>query len=103
MAVSPDSRYVATAGGDSSIRIWDAPTGRECTTLLGHKDRVRAVVFDPKSRFLASAGSDGHVNLWDSCRWRGVADEGRLPGGLARVVESPPSGVRNTPVATGPR
>ncbi len=70
VAVSPDGRVVATAGGDWSIRIWDRETGEQQAVLLGHQGRVRAVAFDPQGRYIASAGDDGEVRMWDASRWR---------------------------------
>src|SRR5438132_1566455 len=35
VAFSRDSRFVAAAAGDNSVKIWDVTTGRETQTLSG--------------------------------------------------------------------
>ena len=37
VAISPDGKRVASCSDDSTIKVWDAVTGDELTTLRGHK------------------------------------------------------------------
>jgi WD40 repeat protein len=59
-AVSPDGKVVATdgwnqqRGGRTSIKLWDAATGRELATLRGHQFAVDCLAFSPDGRTLAS-------------------------------------------------
>jgi WD40 repeat protein len=63
---SPDGKTVASASGDSTVRLWDATTGAPRETLEGHSDWVNAVVFSPDGKTVASASDDKTVRLWDA-------------------------------------
>jgi WD40 repeat protein len=65
VAFSPDSRLLASASDDKTVRLWDAATGALQRTLEGHSDVVLSVAFSPDSRLLASASDDKTVRLWD--------------------------------------
>lgn len=61
---SPDGKWVATAGGDGTVRVYDGATGEERTILLGHNCLVNSLAWAPDSRKLASVG-DTTLRLWD--------------------------------------
>ena len=65
VAVSPDLRWVASAGPDDAARVWDADTGALRAVLTGHDARVAAVEFSRDSRFVATGSWDGTTRLWD--------------------------------------
>ena len=75
---SPDGTQVATARSDGVIKVWNAETGQEVFTLLGHPDSVFGVTFSPDGRRLASGGADGAIVLWDFATGE---QEMTLPGG----------------------
>ena len=94
VALSPDSKRVATASRDATVRLWDTESGREIACLLGHTNWVRAVAWAPDGRKLASGGGnadlrdengdlivtpDYSVRLWDAESgaeiWRGTGHE----------------------------
>jgi len=64
VAFSPDSRLLASASCDKTVRLWDAATGVLQQTLKGHSDSVYLVAFSPDSRLLASASCDWAIRLW---------------------------------------
>lgn len=64
--LSPDGRWLATAGYDQRIRIWDAATGEERHTLTAHNGAVFDLAFHRNSRWLASASADRTAKLWDA-------------------------------------
>src|SRR5207302_1542731 len=63
LAFSPDSRHLATASADHSVKLWDAATGQLLHILLGHTGRVFSLAFGPEGR-LATASADKTVKLW---------------------------------------
>jgi len=70
---SAGGRWIASASSDSTIRIWDASTGRCRHVLTGHRDAVRDVDFSADGNLLASASFDGTVRLWDAASGRQLA------------------------------
>jgi len=63
VAFAPNGEFVATAGLDSTARLWDTATGRQLR-LLSHVRRVLSVAVSPKSELVASADNDGMVKVW---------------------------------------
>jgi WD40 repeat protein/tRNA A-37 threonylcarbamoyl transferase component Bud32 len=71
LAYSPDGRWIATAGGDRHVIIWDAASGKEVRILNKGQGPVNSVTFSPDGARLAVGGSredgsTGWVSLWDA-------------------------------------
>lgn len=51
---SPAAVNVASAGLDSTIKLWSTQSGDALHTLSGHADRLARVAFHPSGRLLGS-------------------------------------------------
>jgi GTPase SAR1 family protein/3',5'-cyclic AMP phosphodiesterase CpdA len=94
-AWNPQSSWVALAGRDTNIHIWDmGKAGTPVAMLEGHTDAVTRVSFSFDGRLLASRSYDGTVRLWRTDTWEQVAqlEEPASPesrGGLAFAPTRP--------------
>jgi WD40 repeat protein len=64
VCTSTDARYIASAGADGSVLVWDVTTGN-LVTILGHQALASSVCFGPDRNTLVSSGWDGTVRVWD--------------------------------------
>jgi len=64
IAFSPDNLYLASAGMDRSVRIWNQKGENKYTLPDAHSNTVFSVAFDPAGR-LVSASADGSAKVWD--------------------------------------
>jgi WD40 repeat protein len=65
-AFNPEGRFLATAGWDQTVRVWDVPTGREVRCIRGH-DRVVVLrtAFARRGARLVSVDASG-AKVWDA-------------------------------------
>uniref|UniRef100_A0A7E4W5Q2 NLE domain-containing protein n=1 Tax=Panagrellus redivivus TaxID=6233 RepID=A0A7E4W5Q2_PANRE len=90
---SPDTRTIASAAFDKSIKLWDGRTGKYLTSLRGHVQAVYQIAWSADSRLLVSGSADSTLKVWDM-RAKGLLID--LPGHGADVfaVDWSPDGER---------
>ncbi|KAJ2744311.1 pre-rRNA processing protein [Coemansia sp. BCRC 34301] len=65
IAISSDSKYVATGGRDRRIHIWSVDEDRHLIAFHQHKDSVTGLVFRRGINHLYSCSADRMVKLWN--------------------------------------
>lgn len=81
VVVAPNGRWLASAGADRTIKIWDWSTGRLLRTLTGHESAVKSIAVLPDGKRLISAGLQptDPIRIWDVetgrtiTSWQGAA------------------------------
>ncbi|UCC53269.1 MAG: hypothetical protein JSV68_04735, partial [Anaerolineaceae bacterium] len=66
VAYSPDGRQLTSTSRDGTVKIWDASTGMELQSLIGHIGSVFGVAYSSDGRCVATSGEDGTARIWDS-------------------------------------
>ncbi|XP_074602382.1 WD repeat, SAM and U-box domain-containing protein 1-like isoform X2 [Brevipalpus obovatus] len=64
---SPSSAFLATAGDDEKVCVWDISTRSLVQTFTGHGAMVTTCSFSPDSTYIISGSSAGDLRMWD-CR-----------------------------------
>ena len=70
LACDPQSDRLASAGWDTTVRLWDMRTAEPIILLNAHANQVTALAFHPHGTCLACADSAHAVYLWDAHDYR---------------------------------
>lgn len=65
VSMSPDDRYLATAGSGLLVKIWDVAAGAEQSRGVGHSRAVQKLTFSPDGKQVVSAGLDHCIFMWN--------------------------------------
>jgi WD40 repeat protein len=65
IAFSPDEKYLAGAGEDGVVWVWETATGKQKRLMVNHTSAINQVSFSPQGRYIVSAGEDGQAILWE--------------------------------------
>jgi WD40 repeat protein len=87
---SPDGKLLAVGGGDNSVRVLDARTGKQVVFMGTHSDWVLDTVFSRDAKHVVSVSRDMSMKLTDVASQRFIDNvtsitPGALKGGLMAV------------------
>lgn len=91
VAVSGDGRWLAVAGDETRIKVWDLKTGEPASAVHeGHDDALESVHVLPDGQTAVTTGEDGTVRVWDL--GDGKERAALRPGGWVNAAAVSPDG-----------
>ena len=87
LAWSPDSTRLASAGGDSCVKICDIRQGWALHTLSGHGASVQGLAWNPSGTRLASGSRDMSLKLWDTATGVNICSFDK-PAGIVQMIQA---------------
>jgi WD40 repeat protein len=76
---SPDGALLATNWSNrlddykDHVRVWEAHTGAQLSSLVGHGDNVLSVAWSPDSKRVLTASRDGEARVWEASTGKVIA------------------------------
>ena len=64
VAFAPDGKSLVTGSWDTTLRLWDAASGKRLRDLVGHNAPVQSAAISPDGKTLASGDAEGRVILF---------------------------------------
>ncbi|MDO5307878.1 MAG: WD40 repeat domain-containing protein [Planctomycetia bacterium] len=65
VAFDPNSNFVASAGADGVVRLWNLSLLRQVAAFKGHEDQIYSVCFSEDGSRILTASRDKTARLWD--------------------------------------
>jgi len=89
VAFAPDGKWLASAGWDKTIRLWDPSTGKELRQLVGHQAEIECLAIAPDGKLIASGAWDKTIRVWDPANGKEVRQLGPNPDGILSIAFAP--------------
>jgi len=64
VAISPNSKYLATGGRDKQLQVWDVTDLREPIRTIEAGSTINQIQFNPKLQWVSAATENG-IRVWD--------------------------------------
>lgn len=65
VAVSEDGKYLAGAGYQNIVKVWDIESSDRVADLPGHTGGILSIDFHPTNHWLVTGSHDGTARVWD--------------------------------------
>ncbi|MGV6860132.1 MAG: caspase family protein [Putridiphycobacter sp.] len=65
IAVSPNNKFLASAGNNKILKIWDVASNKEFRTISGTDGRVTFLTFSPNNIYLAGNTTADQILIWN--------------------------------------
>jgi WD40 repeat protein/serine/threonine protein kinase len=88
-AFSPDGKRIVTGSHDSTVRVWDAETGKQLLVPKGITSPVNSVAFSPDGKRIVSSGNEATVRVWDAATGKQILALKGHTGFVNSVAYSP--------------
>jgi WD40 repeat protein len=88
-AWSPNERFIASAGKDGVVIVWNALNGQTVSLYHSPSAVVTSLAWSPDSTRLVSGGSDGVAQTWDATTGSSVLSHHMAFGAVYAVAWSP--------------
>ena len=62
---SPNGHYLASAGYDTGVQVWEAQTLETVYTYTGHTQPIKTLAWSPDGASIASGGDDKIIHIWN--------------------------------------
>lgn len=96
-AFSPDSRFVATVGDDTALRVWDVATGKQISEAFEHFSFAKAILWMPDT--IVTGSWDNTAIVWGVTD--GVPTPQHVISGYDAVVDTLASDMTGDSIAIG--
>ncbi len=63
-AITPDGKFIASSGEETSVRLWQTSGGSQVRALEGQAEPSKGLAICPDGSLVASGSDDGTIRIW---------------------------------------